>query len=170
MPMKMGLHWTVILDPLFHGAPRIRKRHCWTVPEIWGPWRVWFNDPPHIKGPENPWNLCVGIPTMGAGIVICRAWFRWNNGTERFDTAISIRPWPAHCWGDGEEFMSVEGDDSPFEDIDDGVARRNERTPNLWLRSGFLGKHCFFCATAFFFNFFIVYKNHSLRAQADQEI
>lgn len=66
--------------------------------------------------------------------------------------------------------MSVEGDDSPFEDIDDGVARRNERTPNLWLRSGFLGKHCFFCATAFFFNFFIVYKNHSLRAQADQEI
>ena len=61
--------------------------------------------------------------------------------------------------------MSVEGDDSPFEDIDDGVARRNEQTPNLWLRSGFWGKH-FFCATAFF----IVYKNHSLRAQAHQEI
>ena len=52
--------------------------------------------------------------------------------------------------------MSVEGDDSPFEDIDDGVARRNERTPNLWLRSGFLGKHCFFCATAFFLFFYSV--------------
>ena len=65
--------------------------------------------------------------------------------------------------------MSVEGDDSPFEDIDDGVARRNERTPNLWLRSGFLGKHCFFLCNRFFL-FFIVYKNHSLRAQADQEI
>ena len=65
--------------------------------------------------------------------------------------------------------MSVEGDDSPFEDIDDGVARRNERTPNLWLRSGFLGKHCFFFVQPFFY-FFIVYKNHSLRAQADQEI
>jgi hypothetical protein len=47
--------------------------------------------------------------------------------------------------------MSVEGDDSPFEDIDDGVARRNEQTPNLWLRSGFWGKH-FFCATAFFYS------------------
>ena len=64
--------------------------------------------------------------------------------------------------------MSVEGDDSPFEDIDDGVARRNERTPNLWLRSGFLGKHFFLCDRLFLF--FIVYKNHSLRAQADQEI
>lgn len=68
--------------------------------------------------------------------------------------------------------MSVEGDDSPFEDIDDGVARRNERTPNLWLRSGkgsfasgFWGKHVF-CATVFL----IVYKNQSLRAQADQKI
>ena len=70
--------------------------------------------------------------------------------------------------------MSVEGDDSPFEDIDDGVARRNERTPNLWLRSGkgsfasgFWSKHLFLFLQPFFF---IMYKHHSLRAQGDQEI